>query len=315
MHRILVKSMAVVTALLAFSASASAESAMSDEERILRHTAAALKDMPFLSAGEVHDIVQNNDTDFMIVSLQSEEEYRAGHVPGSTRIAVDMSGPFAAAPELPSDKTLILVSSNGQAACKAAVFLRQSGYRAAPMLLGMNAYNRAYAGAGAYAGDAGGAISTQDVPFTPQPAAPTYSAKNERDLIGERTLAYAQSDRPFTITASDLMNLMGKEDIVIISMQSAEDYAAGHIPGAINIPGPRFIAGDERLLALPKTKEIIVTCYIGHYSGMGALILNQMGYKARSLEWGLAGWNRHALGNHIGETLAKDAGFAVETTP
>ncbi|WP_425481174.1 rhodanese-like domain-containing protein [Desulfurispirillum indicum] len=42
-------------------------------------------------------------------------------------------------------------------------------------------------------------------------------------------------------------------------MQSAEDYAKGHILGTINIPGADFLNGDKRLLQLPKDKKITVT--------------------------------------------------------
>ena len=309
------KGMLIPVLLLFCSTGAFAATAMSDEERILRYTASALRDMAPLSAGEVYEIVGNNDTDVMIVSLQSEEEYNAGHVPGAVRLAPDLSRPFDLAQKLPEDKTVILVSSNGQEACKAAVFLRQLGYKANPMMLGMHAYNRAYAGTGAYTGDAGQEVSVRDVPFIPQPAQQTCSGTGDQALIAERTLEYARKERPFAITTSDFAALKDNEDVFIISMQSPEDYAAGHIPGAVNIPGPQFIAGDERLLSLPRNKKIIVTCYIGHYSSMGTLILNQMGYEAYSLAWGLAGWNRHALGKKIGEAIAKDAEFAIESTP
>lgn len=319
--KIIIASMIVIPlALLLVVANAFAkdsklkETQLSDQERILQYTAAMLKNMHPISAKDVYDIVQSKDAGYMLVSLQSAEEYTAGHVPGSVRIPVDLSKPFGAAIKLPKDKTIILVSSNGQEACKMAVFLRQFGYKANPMMMGMNAYNKAYAGTGAYAGDVSGEISLQNVPFSPQPALSTYSNLSEHALIGERTLEYARKKLPFEISTTDFINLTAKEDVVIISMQKPEDYAAGHIPGAINIPGPRFIAGDKRLLNLPRDKKIIVTCYIGHYSSMGTMILNQLGYEAYSLVWGLAGWNIKPLGEGMTKGAIKGAGFKVEST-
>ncbi|MDL2219246.1 rhodanese-like domain-containing protein [Ruminococcaceae bacterium OttesenSCG-928-O06] len=45
---------------------------------------------------------------------------------------------------------------------------------------------------------------------------------------------YAASDQ-IIIDAKDLSGYVGKEDVVIIDMQDEEGYAAGHVPGAVNI--------------------------------------------------------------------------------
>ncbi len=45
---------------------------------------------------------------------------------------------------------------------------------------------------------------------------------------------YAESDRKI-ISAKELAGYLERDDVVVVDMQSAEDYTAGHLPGAVNI--------------------------------------------------------------------------------
>lgn len=296
--------------LIMLTGTAFAADKVSDEERILNFTAEALKDMKPLTALDMKEMVKSGEQQgSLIVSLQPLEEYNLGHIPGAVHLTFDLAELDKSVSALPKDKNIILVSANGQEACKVAVVLRQLGYEASFMMLGMNAYNRLYAGSGAYMGNVSGEVSTEVKDFSPAAPEMTYSEQGtDLDLIKKTTAAYAARRRPFNITAYDLMQM---DEAVLISMQNAEDYAKGHIPGTINIPGPDFIAGDKRLLQLPKGKKIIVTCYIGHYSSMGTMILNQMGYEAYSLTWGLSGWNLSESGERSRDMLTKGFGFEV----
>ena len=99
-------------------------------------------------------------------------------------------------------------------------------------------------------------------------------------------MTYARQGRPVSISHDDLAAM--KDSALIISMQSPEDYAYAHIPGAANVPAKTFIAGYRQLLQLPRDKKIVVACYIGHYSNIGAMILGVALYKAtgsQSVGW------------------------------
>ena len=78
-------------------------------------------------------------------------------------------------------------------------------------------------------------------------------------------------------------------DPVILSVRKAEDYAKGHIPGAINI-GFQSIAKIENLQKLNPDKQIVVYCYTGRSSSQATAILNALGYDAVNLVWGISGW-------------------------
>ena len=75
----------------------------------------------------------------------------------------------------------------------------------------------------------------------------------------------------------------------IVSVRSAEHYAKGHVPGAINIPW-KDIAKAESLAKLPLDKPIIVYCYTGHTGQVACTVLNLLGYEAYNMKYGMMGW-------------------------
>ncbi len=92
----------------------------------------------------------------------------------------------------------------------------------------------------------------------------------------------------------------GDTSFLLIDIRSAEDYAKGHIKGAVNIP---FAKVGEYLDKLPADKEIIEYCYTGQTAGQTVPIMNMYGLKAKSLNLGFAtGW--------VGKN-----NFPVDTTP
>ena len=72
---------------------------------------------------------------------------------------------------------------------------------------------------------------------------------------------------------------------MILSVRKAEDYAKGHVKGAINVP---FGAGmQEGLVQLPKDKKIIVYCYTGQTASQTVAILRLLGYEAYNMQFGM----------------------------
>ena len=70
----------------------------------------------------------------------------------------------------------------------------------------------------------------------------------------ERPLAYAN---PQLLVESDWLEAnLGNEGLRIIDIRSADDYAAGHVPNAINIPSSSFRDPDHEVsgMVLPADK-------------------------------------------------------------
>ncbi len=91
-----------------------------------------------------------------------------------------------------------------------------------------------------------------------------------------------------------------KDDLVtIIDVRPSEEFEAGHVPGALNVPLNEI---EQRLAILPKEQEVIAYCR-GEYCVLAfeaVAALRKKGFTARRLQEGFPEW--------------KAAGLPVETT-
>lgn len=76
---------------------------------------------------------------------------------------------------------------------------------------------------------------------------------------------------------------------MIISTRTPEDYAKGHIEGAVRITRTEF-AQDEAFTKLQKDKRLVLYCYTGSGAAYVATMLNLMGYDAVSMKFGYVDW-------------------------
>ena len=102
-------------------------------------------------------------------------------------------------------------------------------------------------------------------------------------------------------------------DPLIISVRKPEDYAKGHIPGAVNIFW-KDIVKPENLAKLPTDRQIVTYCYTGHTGEAAATALALLGYNVTNMKFGIMAWTDDL------EVLAQEpftgpAGYPVETTP
>lgn len=65
---------------------------------------------------------------------------------------------------------------------------------------------------------------------------------------------------------------------VIIDVREPEEYATGHVEGAINIPPAELMGGSEKLKSVPKDASIILYCVSGSRSNVSKNIMETMGY-------------------------------------
>ena len=68
-------------------------------------------------------------------------------------------------------------------------------------------------------------------------------------------------------------------DAVLIDVREVDEFRAGHIPGAINVP----LSGIDTI-SIPKDKQIFVYCLRGTRSSQAARKMKKMGYtKVKSI--------------------------------
>ncbi len=82
----------------------------------------------------------------------------------------------------------------------------------------------------------------------------------------------------------------GDVDYVLVDVRGPEAYAAGHVPGAINIPTRTMTA--ERLAAFAPSTLFVVYCAGPHCNGVhrAGLRLASLGYAVKEMLGGVTGW-------------------------
>jgi rhodanese-related sulfurtransferase/biotin operon repressor len=96
------------------------------------------------------------------------------------------------------------------------------------------------------------------------------------------------------IPAAELLKRIRLGLVTVLDVRPAEEYAAGHLPGAINVPVEDLA---KRLRKLPKGREVIAYCR-GPYcllSVDAVALLRRKGLKARRLENGFPEWKAAGL--------------------
>lgn len=64
----------------------------------------------------------------------------------------------------------------------------------------------------------------------------------------------------------------------VIDVREHDEYASGHVTGAINIPPSELINGTDKLKGIPKDADIILYCRTGSRSNVSKNIMQEMGY-------------------------------------
>jgi len=81
---------------------------------------------------------------------------------------------------------------------------------------------------------------------------------------------------------------------VILDVRTREEFASGHIPGAINLPVNEFATGLPAL-GLAHDEEIVVHCERGKRAAAAESVLGKSGYtQVRDLSGHMQGWRAAA---------------------
>ena len=100
--------------------------------------------------------------------------------------------------------------------------------------------------------------------------------------------------------------LKAHENIVVVDVRAAEDYAKGHVPGAINLPKGSW----EHPEGLQKDRTNIVYCYSQqcHLAARAAAQFATQGYPVMEMEGGIDAWTEHDLETEKGSNRVGAAG-------
>ena len=105
-----------------------------------------------------------------------------------------------------------------------------------------------------------------------------------------RARAHFESRLAFTTGVHELDFLVqqNKDDVVVVDVRFPTDYAAGHVPGAVNLPKGKW----QNPKGLRKDATHYLYCYdqTCHLAVEAAVELTRQGYKVVEVEGGFDRW-------------------------
>jgi rhodanese-related sulfurtransferase len=131
-------------------------------------------------------------------------------------------------------------------------------------------------------------------------------AKAIQSARGEQTKAAAAAARTEggfkEVNAAEFEKRRAKGRAVVLDVRSPEEFAKGHVPGALNadINSPDFGA---KVAQIDKKQTILVNCHAGSRGAIASAELAKLGFKTVcNLDGGLAAWEKEG---HQPETKAQ----------
>ena len=112
---------------------------------------------------------------------------------------------------------------------------------------------------------------------------PQYgSAKDPINMAGFVAAGLLRGDHPQADVEAAVTNSANGVPL-LVDVRTLEEYAGGHIPGAVNVPVDEL---RSRLGELPRDREVAVYCQVGQRGYLATRILAQAGFKALNIGGG-----------------------------
>ena len=274
---------------------------------------------PTISAEALFEILNDGDesNDPFILSVRAADAYAKGHIPGAINIPwKELAKPENLA-KLPTDQQIVVYCYTGHTGQLSTTALNLMGYEAVNLKFGMMGWTQDDEVLGTARYDP---ATSPDYPLETEAnvAEETYDLPElaidvaaPDDVVRAAVDAYLSSDKAPTTSAEALFEILNdgdeSNDPVILSVRGPDDYAKGHIAGAINIPWKQ-LADPESLAQLPPDQPIVVYCYTGHTGQLSTTILATLGYDATNLKYGMMGWTQD-------DTVLNTARYDPATAP
>ncbi len=236
----------------------------------------------------------DEDNDPFIISVRAPDAYAAGHIPGAVNIPWKNIVKPESLAQIPTDQPIVVYCYTGHTGQIATTALNLLGYDAVNLKYGMMGWNTdpdvLLTAPYDPATGADYPVETEPNEATETYDPPVQAAEDVRSAIdawinGEDVTQIIPSSAVF----ENLNDGDEDNDPFIISVRSPEDYAKGHVPGAINIPW-KAIADPANLAMIPDDQPVVVYCYTGHTGQVATTILGSLGYDVSNMKFGMMGW-------------------------
>lgn len=240
--------------------------------------------------------------DPFLISVCAPGDYAKAHIKGSINIPRGAFWRPANLARLPAkDKPIVAYCYTGTGAIGPVTALNLMGYSAMQLEWGTMGWSKNDAALGPASRFP---ESQQNYPVDKAPTVAVVSWAHPHigtgkvalaDILIARGNALEAADNAVSMTAERVQELLTDDnpanDPFVVDTRKPEDYAKGHIKGAINLPATSLYQAGS-LASLPLGRRIVVIDYNGQTTVGMSYMLSMMGYNARGLQYGMMGWNR-----------------------
>ena len=94
-----------------------------------------------------------------------------------------------------------------------------------------------------------------------------------------------------SVNAKSFEDFIARDDVQLVDVRTDEEYADGHIAGALNIDVSKEHFLDNALGQLDKSRPVAVYCKSGRRSAKAATMLVKEGFTVVNLKGGILAWN------------------------
>ncbi|HAJ37116.1 MAG TPA: hypothetical protein DCL15_15660, partial [Chloroflexi bacterium] len=240
--------------------------------------------------GAVEKLQEAIDAGAVLIDVREESEFAEGAIPGALNIPLRTL--VANLDQIPQDKPVVTYCASGYRSALANGILHTLGYdnvRSFPP--GYGAWEAAQGEAGAVPAEVAAAVTSD---FEIVSAVDAWLS-----ALPESYLAVGKIDA--------FKDAIANTNPLLIDVREANEYAEGHIPGAINIPLRTL---TQNLDKIPADKPVFVYCASGLRAATALTALGLLGYdNVKSFPPGWKGWST------AGEEVATEAVEAATVTP
>jgi rhodanese-related sulfurtransferase len=296
----------LAAALLATAGSATAQAPLADESRLVAEAADQLMKSGkplFISNDRLQALLTDSDpsNDPVLISVCAPGDYAKARIKGSINIPRGAFWKPANIAKLPpKGKPIVTYCYTGTGAVGTAAVLQLMGYDAVQLEWGTMGWTRNDVALGPASrfpeSQQNYAVETKaNVPAVtwPRPVVATGKASLNEILIA-RGDAVEMADNTVSMTAERVQEMLTDanpaNDPFIVDTRMMQDYAKGHITGAINLPLATLFE-PASLAKLPLGRRIVVADYNGQTAVGAGYLLSILGYNARGLQYGMMGWS------------------------